>query len=124
MISSSSPDPCKSSNSYCRTILFHEKDIMSFITTSSNDSTKTILCLSIKDIVSTYFPFCTPEEFVQLCRLKQIIRYKPDKSTNSDLSLRLIDIQQLEQYWNFFNKHLSTKTSHSKLFFIFILRLS
>jgi hypothetical protein len=87
---------------------------MSFITTSSMDSNQTILCVSIKDIVSTYFPFNTPEEFIQLCRLKQIIRYKPDKSTNSDLSLRLINIQQLEQFWNFFTKHLSLKTLHSE----------
>jgi len=104
MISSSL---CKSTNSYCRSIVFHEKEIISYSTTSSINSNETISCLSIKDIVLTYFPGTTPEKFIHLCRLKQIIRYKPDKSTNSDLSLRLINIQQLDQYWQFFIQQLS-----------------
>lgn len=99
----------KSSNSsYCRSINFHEKQIMSYSSTSIiNSNKKTILCLSIKDIISIYFPWTTTQKFIRLCRLKQIIRYKPDKSTNSDLSLRLINIQQLEQYWHFFIQQLS-----------------
>jgi hypothetical protein len=109
MISSSPPNVCISNNSYCRSILFHEKEIMSYNTISSIYSNQTIVCLSIKDIVLTYFPSATPEEFIQLCRLKQIIRYKPDKSTNSDSSLRLINLQQLNQHWNFFVQHLSPK---------------
>lgn len=104
MISSSL---CKSTNSYCRSIVFHEKEIISYSTTSSTNSNETISCLSIKDIVLTYFPGTTPEKFIHLCRLKQIIRYKPDKSTNSDLSLRLINIQQLDQYSQFFIQQLS-----------------
>jgi hypothetical protein len=107
MISSSSPNVCKSKNSYCQSIFFHGKEIITYCTTSSTDLNQTILCLSIKDILLTYFPWTTSEQFIQLCRLKEIIRYKPDKSTNSDLSLRLINIHQLEQYWNFFTHQLS-----------------
>ncbi len=107
---SSSPNECKSNNSYCRSIIFHDKEIKSYSTTSSIDSNQTVLCLSINDIVEKYFPWTTSEEFIQLCRIKQIIRYKPDKSTHSDLSLRLINIQQLEQFWNFFNQKLLPKS--------------
>ncbi len=98
---------CKSTNSYCRSIVFHEKEIILYSTASSINSNETISCFSIKDIVLTYFPWTTPEKFIHLCRLKRIIRYKPDKSTNSDLSLRLINIQQLDQYWQFFIQQLS-----------------
>ncbi|CAF1046425.1 unnamed protein product [Adineta steineri] len=106
----SSSNGYKSNNSYCRLIVFHGKEIKSYSTTSSINSNETILCLSIKDIVLTYFPWMPFEKFVDLCRIKHILRYKPDKSTHSDLSLRLINLHQLEQHWEFFNQQFIPKT--------------
>ncbi|CAF1546136.1 unnamed protein product [Rotaria sordida] len=99
----------KSTKSYCRSILFHGKEIISYCTTSSINSNETMLCVPIKDIVSTYFPNSTDEQFIELCRSKKITRYKPDRSAKSDLSLRLININQLDQYWNFFIEQLLPK---------------
>jgi hypothetical protein len=128
MISSTTPNKRKSNNSYCRSITFHEKEIMSYSTTTVTDSNETTLCFSIKDIISSYFPWTTPEKFIQLCRIKQIVRYKPDTpNVNSDLSLRLINMKQLDQHWEFFIQELLPNTQivssnlnqNSKLFFIF-----
>lgn len=106
------------SRSYCRPIKFHDKQIMSYCTSSINESNETLICLSINDIVQTYFPWTNVDNFLHLCRLKQIVRYKPDKSTNSDLSLRLINIEQLEKYWFYFIQQLLPEEKKS-LFEIF-----
>lgn len=110
------------SKSYCRSIMFHDKEIMSYCTSSINDSNETLICFSIQDVVNIYFPWTNVDKFIHLCRLKQIIRYKPDKSTDSDLSLRLINIQQLEKYWFYFiqqllpdDKKIKYQTKKSKL---------
>ena len=83
---------------------------------------QTVSCLSIKDIVSIYFPLSSIEQFIQICRQKQITRFKPDKSTDCDSTLRLVNIQELENHWNFIIKELlpNTNTSrqkHSKILF-------
>jgi hypothetical protein len=105
---------------------------MSYSTTSSTDSQETTLCFSIKDIISTYFPWTTPEKFIQLCRMKQILRYKPDTPIGqSDLSLRLVNTQQLNQHWDFFTQGLSPNTQsassqlnqNSKYYFIFYIHI-
>ncbi len=97
-------------NSFCREIIYHGKEILSYCTTSSIDfnekANETISCLAIKDIVSIYFPWSTIEQFIQICRKKQITRFKPDKTTDCDSNLRLINIKQLEYHWNFIIKEL------------------
>lgn len=108
---------CEMSRSYCRSIRFHDKDIMSYCTSSLNESNETLVCLSIQDVVSTYFPWTTINEFIRLCRLKQIVRYKPDKSTNSDLSLRFIHIEQLQTYWFYFIQQLLPEDKKSLFVF-------
>ncbi|CAF3521052.1 unnamed protein product [Rotaria sp. Silwood1] len=100
----------ESNNSFCQRILFHGQEIFSYCTTPSINfnsiDNKTISCLSIKDIVSIYFPWSSIKQFIQICRNKQITIYKPDKSTSSDSTLRLINIEQLENNWNFILKEL------------------
>ncbi len=105
---------CESSNSFCRQITFHGKEIFSYCTTSSihlnEKDNQTISCLSIKDIVSVYFPWSSIEQFIQICRKKQITRFKPDRSTDCDSTLRLVNIQDLEFHWNFILKELLPNT--------------
>ena len=48
------------------------------------------------------------EQFIQICRQKQITRFKPDKSTDCDSTLRLVNIQQLDNHWNFILQELSS----------------
>ena len=104
----------ETNNSFCREIVFHGKEILSYCTTSSSNVNEkdhqTIACLSIKDIVSVYFPWSNIEDFIQICRKKQIIRFKPDKSTDCDSSLRLVNIQELEHHWNYILKELLPTT--------------
>ncbi|UJR24691.1 hypothetical protein I4U23_006064 [Adineta vaga] len=107
----------ETSSSFCRAIIFHGKEILSYCTTSSMNVNEkdhnTIACLAIKDIVSIYFPWSTIDEFIQICRTKQITRFKPDKSTDYDSSLRLVNIQELENHWNFILKELLPTTQVS-----------
>ena len=94
--------------------MFHGKEMLSYCTTSTIDLNekcqKTISCLSIKDIVSIYFPWINIEEFIEICRKKEITRYKPDKSTDCDSTLRLVNINQLENHWNYILKELLPNT--------------
>lgn len=103
-----------SSNSFCREITFHGKEILSYCTTSSvnlhDKDQQTIACLAIKDIVSIYFPWSNIEQFIQICRKKHITRFKPDKSTDYDASLRLVNIEELEHHWSFILKELLPTT--------------
>ncbi|CAF1329895.1 unnamed protein product [Rotaria sordida] len=107
----------ESNNSFCRQIVFHGQEILSYCTTSSTNlkekDNQTILCVSIKDIVSIYFPWSSIEQFIQICRRKQITRFKPDKSTGCDSTLRLVNMQELENHWNFILKELLPDTQIS-----------
>jgi hypothetical protein len=88
--------------------------MLSYCTTSTIDLNdkchKTISCLSIKDIVYIYFPWINIEQFIDICRKKQITRYKPDKSTDCDSTLRLVNIKELENNWNYILKELIPNT--------------
>ena len=101
-------------NSFRHKTIFHEKEIDSYCTTSSNHlndkNSPTVSCLSVEDIVSIYFPRSSIEQFIQICRKKQITRFKPDKSTNCDSTLRLINIQQLDHHWISIHQELSPST--------------
>ncbi|CAF1275401.1 unnamed protein product [Adineta steineri] len=100
--------------SFCREIIFHGKEILSYCTTSSlhlnEKNNQTLSCLSVKDIVSVYFPWSSIEKFIQICGKKRITRFKPDKSTDYDSSLRLVNIQELENHWSFIIKELLPNT--------------
>ncbi len=94
---------------YCRKIIYREKEILSYCPRSSIDlNEKLILCLSIKDIVLNSFPSSSIEEFINICKQKQITRFKPDKSTNYDSTIIFINIQDLDFYWNFIINELSS----------------
>ncbi|CAF2882139.1 unnamed protein product [Rotaria sp. Silwood2] len=107
----------ESNNSFCRRIVFHGQEILSYYTTLSTNlkekDNQTVSCISIKDIISIYFPWCSIEQFIQICRRKQITRFKPDKSTGYDSTFRLVNIQELEKHWNFILKELLPDTQIS-----------
>jgi hypothetical protein len=120
----------KKNESFCREIIFRGKEILCYCTTSSihlND--KTVSCLSIKDIVSIYFPYSSMDQFIQICRKKQITRFKPDKSTDCDSTLRFINIQDLDFHWNFIINELLPNSQissfqQSNYFYLSLQRLN
>ncbi|CAF0748626.1 unnamed protein product [Didymodactylos carnosus] len=92
-----------------RYIVFQGEQMLCYYTSQSDSSgteIKACQCLALQDVIRLFFSKSNIDRLIRLCRLKQVTRYKPDKTTNVDSNLRLVSIEDLQKHWSYITKEM------------------